>query len=130
MKRFLTTILALVYLTASNGATIHLHYCMGKLMSWDLSRKQEAKCGICGMGKKGHRGCCKDEQKVLQIEKDQKASKFSFQFLNISSSTVSVTYAGLPFVYPSAIVVENPTANAPPRPGKVPLFIRNRVFRI
>ena len=39
MKKLLITILALVYLTVSSGATVNLHYCMGKLMSWDLSLK-------------------------------------------------------------------------------------------
>ena len=130
MKRVFVTILAFVYLTASSGAIIHLHYCMGKLISWDLSHKHEAKCGTCGMDKKGHGGCCKDEQKVLQIEKDQKTSQFAFQFLTLSSNAVAVAYAGLPFVYPSAILVENPTANAPPLPGKVPIYVLNRIFRI
>ncbi len=130
MKKFLATILAFVYLIASSGATVHLHYCMGKLMRLDFSHGQGAKCGTCGMEKKDQKECCKDKQKVFQIEKDQKAAEFSFRFLNISSNAVAVVFANLPFVYPLSVIAGNPATNAPLRPGKVPVFILNRVFRI
>ncbi len=129
MKKFLATILALVYLTVSSGATVNLHYCMDKLMSWDLSHKSEGKCGTCGMEKAGHKGCCKDVHKVIQVEKDQKVSESAFQFLTISSDAVAV-YTDLPLIYPSSTVIENPTAHAPPRLGAVPIFILNCNFRI
>ena len=130
MKRFLVTILALVYLTVSSGATVNLHYCMGKLMSWDLSHKSEGKCGSCGMEKAGHKGCCHDEHKQLKVEKDQKASESAFKFLITSSDAVVVSFTDLPIVYPSSIVLDNPTANAPPRLGAVPIFVLNCNFRI
>jgi hypothetical protein len=51
MKKVLVTILAFVYLTISSGASINIHYCMEKLMNWDLTNKQniQSKCSICGM---------------------------------------------------------------------------------
>ncbi len=52
MKKVLTTILAFVYLSTSMGATIHLHYCMGKLASWGLIDHESKNCTKCGMVKK------------------------------------------------------------------------------
>lgn len=132
MKKFLVTILAFVYLTVSSGATINMHYCMGKLMNWDLTNKQntQSKCGICGMEQSGHKGCCKDEHKVLQIDKDQKKSESAFQSFNISSEAIAVTYAELPSITISSILIENPVAHGPPQLGSVPIFILNCNFRI
>ena len=130
MKKFLVTILACVYLTASSGATINMHYCMGKLMAWDLSKKQNATCGTCGMGKTGHKGCCKDEQKVFQIEKDQKIGESTLRVLALSLEIITVTYYNLPTVYSSSIMINNPVANAPPGLSSVPIFLRNCNFRI
>ena len=84
MKKVLIAITALVYFTVSTGATVNLHYCMGKLMSWDLSAKADGNCGTCGMKKQGHKGCCNDEQKTFKVDKDQKVSESAFQFLSIS----------------------------------------------
>lgn len=130
MKKFLVTILAFVYLTASSGATINMHYCMGKLMAWDLSQKKAATCGTCGMEKTGHKGCCKDEQKIVQIEKDQKISESTFRVLNISPEIVALTYYNLSSVYSSSIITVNPFPNAPPDLSTIPIFLRNCNFRI
>lgn len=130
MKKFLITILAFVYLAVSSGATINVHYCMGKLKNWDLMNKQGAKCDSCGMDKTGHQGCCKDQHKTLNIEKDQKITEASFQFLNITSDGTQLRYSDLPLIYASAIVLSNPVAHAPPPLGTVPIFILNCHFRI
>ena len=82
------------------------------------------------MQKAGHKGCCHDEQKQIKIEKDQKASESAFKFLTISSDAVATSFTGLPLVYPSSTVLDNPSAHAPPRLGAVPIFILNCNFRI
>jgi len=130
MKKILVTILALVYLSVSSGATVHVHYCMGKLMSWSLSDKKDGNCGTCGMQKSVHKGCCQDEQKQLKIEKDQKVSGSAFQFLTQSSVVVAHSYLNLPTVYTLAGLLDSPVAHAPPQPAAVPIFVLNRNFRI
>ena len=82
MKKILTTILAFVYLSGSMGATIHLHYCMGKLASWGLIDHESTRCARCGMVKKNpssqritsQTDCCRDEHKRIQTDKEQKLS--------------------------------------------------------
>jgi hypothetical protein len=130
MKKLLVTILSIVYLTVSSGATVNLHYCMGKLANWDLSASQSNQCGFCGMKKAKHKSCCKDEQKKLQIEKDQKTSESVFQFVQNSTAVVLVHHAIVPVFYFSSIAVQTPVAHAPPDTGSVPDYIRFCHFRI
>ncbi len=131
MKKVVLTILAFTYLAVSSGATINLHYCMGRLISWDLSPTQQSTCDNCGMEKNVHKkGCCKDEKKVLQIEKDQKAAEQAYQFAAVSSEAIITTYAALPAVPVSSVVIGQPSDHAPPRPGNLPVFLLNCNFRI
>jgi hypothetical protein len=138
MKKFFATILTLIYLSTSVGATVHLHYCMGKLVSWGLSDNESKKCTFCGMPKNsmaGHcmavkGGCCKDEHKHLKINKDQKATVSAYKFLSLSFNRVPGDFANLPDSYVASDILGYPTTNAPPEINKVPVFLLNCNFRI
>jgi hypothetical protein len=138
MKKFLTTILALVYLSTSMGATVHLHYCMGKLFSWSLVDKKSKTCGECGMPKNSKDAhclsfkddCCKDTQAHFQLDKDQKTTENAYAFSALTIAALPMTTATLPDSYVTAYITGYPTANAPPDPDNVPVFIRNCTFRI
>ena len=138
MKKFLTLILALVYLTSSMGATIHLHYCMGKLFSWSLVDNDSKSCSQCGMlknNKDAHclsfkDGCCKDKHTHFQLDKDQKTTESVYTFSALSFAALPVVTTVVPDSYVVSYITGYPTANAPPDPDKVPVFIRNRTFRI
>src|SRR5664279_5304158 len=92
MKKVLTTILAFVYLSTSMGATIHLHYCMGKLASWGLINHESKHCAQCGMvkqksspqGMTAKMDCCRDEHKQIKTDKDQKIVPSELFKYNIS----------------------------------------------
>jgi hypothetical protein len=138
MKKFLLTILAFVYLSTSIGATVHLHYCMGKLFSWSLVDKDSKNCGECGMPKSkmnGHcmsfkDGCCKDGEAHLQLDKDQKATEAAYTFFALSFAALPVATTIPPNSYVVSYITGYSTTNAPPEPDKVPVFIRNCTFRI
>lgn len=138
MKRILATILAFLYLSTSMGATIHLHYCMGKLISWGLIDQETKNCTFCGMVKKttandgvsANKNCCKDEHKEIKTEKDQKATSAEFQFFKLTPDAAAIHFFSLPAFRISSITLENPTANAPPIFGVKPIFLLNRNFRI
>ena len=130
MKKFFVTILAVVYLTVSCGATVNLHYCMDKLKSWDLSHTSKSKCGSCGMQKGEDKGCCHDEHKQIKIEKDQKAAECSFQKSLTSTNADLTSFCILHVVYPNSTVLDNPSTHAPPLSGAVPIFVLNCNFRI
>ncbi|HVU96821.1 MAG TPA: hypothetical protein VHE34_16445 [Puia sp.] len=138
MKKAFATILAVIYLSTSMGATVHLHYCMDKLFSWSLANEDSQNCGHCGMpknAKDGHcmamkDGCCKDKQAVVKLDKDQKASESAYNFLHLASQAVIVQPVIQADIYVAAYIAGYPTTNAPPEPDKVPVFLRNCNFRI
>lgn len=130
MKRFLVTILAMLYLGASTGATIHLHYCMGKLVDIKLSYSEAKKCGKCAMKKSTScaKSCCKDEHKTVKVEKDhQKAAENALQLMQIAAAAPA-DYIELPQVYTTSIAQELPVSHAPPR--SIPIHILLCTFRI
>jgi hypothetical protein len=130
MKKFLVSILAIFYLGTSVGATVNLHYCMGRLVNWDLSVKETHTCGKCGMEKVKAKknGCCEDKYQVLQVEKDQKAEN---RYQPAAPVAIAVVTTFLSFETPvaSSIAEEYPVSNAPPRPS-VPICIRYCIVRI
>jgi hypothetical protein len=138
MKKVFATILAVIYLSTSMGATVHLHYCMGKLFSWSLIDKDSKNCGQCGMLKgnmDGHciafkDGCCKDKHAHFQLDKDQKGAENAYQFLTHSFIALPTATTTLANLYVASYIAGYHTTNAPPGPDKVPLFIRNCTFRI
>ena len=138
MKKVLTTILAFVYLSTSMGATIHLHYCMGKLVSWGLINHDSRNCGICGMPKKADNkhcisakmGCCKDELKQVKTSDDQKIVSSAYQFFKLFSPAAPIHLQSIPDFCVPSLAIAYPTSNAPPGTGKVAVFILNRNFRI
>lgn len=66
MKRILVTILSVLYMISATGATVHLHYCMGKLVGAAFSHEDEEMCDNCGMEKSASKGCCKDIHKTIK----------------------------------------------------------------
>ncbi len=133
MKKIVTAILAVLYLSTSSGATIHLHYCMGKLINWGLWHTESKKCDKCGMDKllkaSQKDGCCKDEHKRIQTEKDQKLTETVSNLVKATSGTFLSSQVEFPSPNISTITETNPVSNAPP-PTQVPIYIRNCVFLI
>jgi len=133
MKRVVTAILAVFYLSTSTGATIHLHYCMGKLVNWGLWHSNNKTCGKCGMDKSYKKaqkdGCCKDEFKRIKNEKDQKLTETDFNLIKATSSASLISQVELPAITISTITERNPVSNAPPR-NQVAIYLRNCVFLI
>ena len=138
MKKILATILAFIYLSTSMGATLHLHYCMGKLVSWGLLDQENKSCTFCGMPKKAtgnhcvkaQKGCCKDEHKQIKTDKDQKVVQSEFQLLKLFPVACAVSHQVLQDFHVSSFTTGYPTANAPPGTGKAPVFLLHRNFRI
>jgi hypothetical protein len=130
MKKFFVSILAIFYLTSSIGATIHLHYCMDKLIEWNLEHSKSDRCSTCGMSKKQiGKGCCKDEYKQLKLQGDQKTAT-SYQAIQLISIALPSAFLELPFLKLPSIAQGIPLSHGPPQNDGIPLYIRNKVFRI
>ncbi|MDP9229920.1 MAG: hypothetical protein M3O67_04500 [Bacteroidota bacterium] len=141
MKRFIVSILAVFYLSTSMGATIHLHYCMDKLVAWNLGKNKDytKACPFCGMAKttnkehcgKQTKGCCKDEQKQVKLENDQKVTEAAIHLAQISAEAITPIFSDYySFKYASSLTEDYPVIHAPPQSENVALFVLNCVFRI
>jgi hypothetical protein len=75
VKKVAVILLLVIYGFSFIGATVHLHYCMGKFVDWSLIESKQNKCGKCGMKGKSKEGCCKDQHKQFKLKTDhQKGS--------------------------------------------------------
>ena len=128
MKKVLVSILAVFYLVSSVGATVHLHYCMDKLINWSLLNGDGDKCAKCGMKKDG--GCCKDENKFVKNNIDQKVAESAIQLTQMAAIATPVGLIYPSEHYFSSLIQEYPISNAPPRSNGVGIYILNSVFRI
>ncbi|MBK8787031.1 MAG: hypothetical protein IPN43_11205 [Chitinophagaceae bacterium] len=129
MKKFLVTILAFLYISSTIGATLHMHYCMGKLADSGLMGNSATLCSNCGMQETGN-GCCRHEQKFVKNDTDQKTTESGFQFIQL------ISFAPHPFFEEAlynnfpAITLVSPINHPPSRNCGIAFYIRNCVFRI
>jgi hypothetical protein len=137
MKRIIAAILAFLYLSTSLGATVHLHYCMGKLVSWGFVDHENKGSEMCGMQEKAtdktsvitKPGCCRDEHKQVKTGGDQKIFNTDFQFLkNIQTAVAGQPY--LPDINTFFPAFAYSKINAPPHVVRDGLFLLHRNFRI
>ena len=132
MKKFAVVILALLYLATSTGANLNLHYCMGQLADWGIGENKSKTCGFCGMekGDEKDNGCCKDEQKFIKNDTDQKVVESSLDIIKVMAAAPLPEYTELPAVFFSSLTEQNPVSNAPPRSKGQALYILNSTFLI
>jgi hypothetical protein len=132
VKKFFALILSILYLTTSTGATVQLHYCMDKLIGWDLNGNNNEKCSRCGMEKsKSHKkGCCKDEQKQVKIHNDQKVTESSLNLVQFSSQVAHIPFDLFTVEGLQSIAQKFPVTHAPPRHEKVPDYLFYCIFLI
>lgn len=122
-----------MYLSTSTGATVHLHYCMDELVEQNFFKSDKDECGSCGMKKsQSNKGCCKDEHKQIKIESKHFASEFAFKAAQaVSIALPPVVYSFYPAPHFTALAEAQPVSHGPPDKGSgLPLYKRNRVFRI
>lgn len=137
MNRIIAVLIAVCYLCASTGFTLHEHYCMGERVSTSLLEQPDAhKCEQCGMEKgKSRDGCCKDEHKVVKADGD---ATFSKAFLEHSPLPDAALPPLLAFTIADAVPFRTATESISGKPHgppgvlshSTPIYLRVRSFRI
>lgn len=132
MKKVVAILLSLLYLGTSTGATIHVHYCMGKLAGWGVRQNEVRTCGNCGMEKVDgeDNGCCKDEHKFLKNVSDQKFVETAFQLTGLTAHALIPVHKDFAFVAKASVAEAYPASNAPPRSSTIAAYILNRTFLV
>jgi len=134
LKKLLVSILAIFYIASSTGATVHMHYCMGKLVNLELNGDGADKCNKCAETEENSscsKDCCEAAQKTVKLQHDQKAA----ETLLASFSAAQVHQPSLYFSFNdnSSLVTfsgNDALSHAPPLRGKTSLTILYRHFRI
>ena len=132
MKKILVSIFAVFYLAISSGFTVQVHYCMDKLSGWELSiiNEEQPSCERCGMHMDDENSCCKDEQKVVKFDSDQKVNQqqnLVFQSLAIVQVLPETNFSTTSLI--SIVSLPESIQQKPPILS-MPLFIRHQNFRI
>jgi hypothetical protein len=136
MKKTFLTIMAFVYLAVASGTTVHMHFCMDKLVSWNIAPGNAHDCPVCSMEKESFKsselsckGCCKDEVKQVKLEKDHKAEQ-NFLPKVLIEAVVSTFHSNDVHDIIPAKLIGSYNINGPPQKHKVPTFLFNCVFRV
>ncbi len=125
MKQFFTAILAVLYLGSSAGASVDMHYCMGKLANWSLTHKKTTICPKCGMAKTSGKtkGCCKDEQKFFKDNTAQKITERSQLSFIDPGVGFKANYIVIPDPAIISFVNTRPVSHGPPLHAGIPNHI-------
>ena len=129
MKKIVVFIFALFYLSVSTGATVHLSYCMGRLVSKGLFHHESKRCSRCGMDKDKAGGCCKDESVQIKLANDQATPATALDKLPVFTSVIA-TVEGIFQVESYQLNKQFFQNISPPVNDHVPVYLRNCVFRI
>ena len=120
MRKALSSVLIIIFVTASVGISLNSHYCGGRLLKTEIFSKP--KCPFCqGMMSKKEMECCDDESERIAIEDDFSVTVFKVE---------SAQYYYIGDLYPSQEILEpvvgdqNPPQElAKPPPRTVPIYI-------
>lgn len=132
MRKFLVAISAFLYITTSTGATLHMHYCMGKFIDWSLGQNNSKYCSSCGMEEadQNDKGCCKDESKFLKNSTDQKIMESVFKHIQFMAVSLPPPFDEISANYFSSVIDNDPINHSLSRTCGVAVYIRNCVFLI
>jgi hypothetical protein len=104
---------------------------MDKLISWSWQHSKD-KCSKCGMKKSiaSKKGCCKDVQKQLKLQNDQKVTEAAVKLIHLSSLPAPVGYQAFQPEPLTSIPQQFPVSHGPPLKAGAPIYLINCVFRI
>jgi hypothetical protein len=133
MKRFFVTILSILYLASAMGATVDVHYCMGKSVGANFVHKDDDKCRKCGMHKSNTKGCCQDKQETFKTSDHQLTNpSVEIAYHALAALPATTAYYSSPSVAVYACkATKTVLINAPPNTWRTkPIYLSIRNFRI
>lgn len=132
-RRVLAIWIMLLYVPSAIGMNVNIHFCHGKIASvnFGLIANEGCTCGGTKSIAKPKSSCCKDVHFKCELKSKQDASK------SMELPAYSKTLAELPAFckdycpkYSHVAFADKAAASDPPDIGALPLYKRNRVFRI
>jgi hypothetical protein len=128
MKKFVALMLAVLYITASGGVVMNVHYCMGNFSSVDIDSFKSDNCDKCGIANTSS-GCCHSELKVVKVNYSHKASTVVYNLeLPVADAPQQISLIDISRLLSSKI--DKPVAHAPPLDISPDLNILHCIFRV
>ena len=129
MKKIFAAILFVSYAFASSGASVDLHYCMGKLIGWDFDYTSKNACQNCGMKMKSDKGCCANKQIQPKVDKEQRAACNNVS-VNNHFIAIIPEHSGFNDLLLKSSTIAIPLTHGPPLIRPVPIYLLDCYFRI
>lgn len=123
MKKFLVTILALVYLTSTVGATLRLDCCLENLVTWGLGANNHDNAW-CKENKD-----CNNEHNQAKLGHEQKHNDTQIRVAKCFAA-IRTNFPAYSFYNIASLTEGYPVNNAPPQWAATPLHIFYCVHRI
>lgn len=134
MKKAVIAIFAFLYLGLSSGAVVHLHFCMDKLVEWNLLQDRDSgRCDNCGMSlkeTKNSKDCCREDIKIIKITDNQKTVSDPNTTLHFLSHTTAANFPGLTEIFIPAVTEKKFVYYPPPLSNEREAYLINCNFRI
>ena len=128
MKKLLIILVMLVYGLSSMGMSINLHFCCGKLDDISFSLPKDKSCAK-DQNSISKKRCCDDKHLEFKLKADQEPSaKWVQTYKQLTAP--SITTVSNNFWQPQHQPVNELATGPPLTTSPLPLFIKNRVFRI
>jgi hypothetical protein len=126
MKKIVVIALLLVYGLSSTGATVHLHFCCGKLDDISFSSTNSKICSTKTFS--STKKCCDSKHIELKVKADQEPGAKWIAACKVFTTQCPASYYGFT---PTHKIPVNALATGPPlRVSAVPLFIQHCIYLI
>lgn len=125
LKRSVTIVLAMLYLTTVSGFALNLHYCFKRL----ASVKVDAPANACVKLQSSKMKCCKDQKIEIKV-KDAHQSNSPLHWSKFFPIALSVSAFVIPVPDVQRQLIALTTECGPPKAPGIPVFLKHRIFRI
>ena len=129
MKKILTSITLICYLTVSCGVIVNFHYCMGQLDSVKFFAAESDYCSNCGMLTGKSHKCCGDEITVIKLQDDQQTAQ-AIHSLKVPVTELTIPADFIVASFDNADLTVYQCDHSPPLLSEQNAYLLNCVFRI
>ena len=130
MKKIIATILLALYFAASSGATLEMHFCMGKFVAIHLvnTSTETESCKGCGMEKK--KGCCENKHHIIKTDKQYDVNNSPVIITSPINILVAFFISNSNTKVFTTSYITFPLSNSPPNVTNVPAYIINCTYLV
>ena len=78
---------------------MYIHHCMDRIVDWDFKKNDLERCSTCSMENDAGNNCCKDEIKILKIDKDDRHPETAGNQQNFKDVILPIAYFAIHYQF-------------------------------